>query len=256
MRYRGFVLVRASFLVLALAGCGRLGFGTAADASADACGTHDEDSDGVPDCADHCPHLSDPLQPDEDGDGVGDACDPHPTVARDHILRFESLTSPPANWLSPLVTPTGDALTVDATSGLWTGDIDIVPSSDTFVMGGAVLALGTASTDHQIAIIVSDYPRTYYCELYQAVSSHLSFTYTFDGVGFTNVYSEPVPSFADATFQLTLQHEPTTTLCSASVNGFRAAGGGDNPAISASTVALQLYGLAARVDYAIVIHSD
>jgi hypothetical protein len=35
----------------------------------------DADGDGVPDAADDCPGVADPLQSDVDGDGVGDACD-------------------------------------------------------------------------------------------------------------------------------------------------------------------------------------
>jgi hypothetical protein len=36
----------------------------------------DADRDGVPDTADGCPGIADPLQADGDGDGLGDACDP------------------------------------------------------------------------------------------------------------------------------------------------------------------------------------
>ncbi len=38
----------------------------------------DNDLDGVPDIADNCPNLFNPLQEDSDGDGVGDFCDPCP----------------------------------------------------------------------------------------------------------------------------------------------------------------------------------
>ncbi|SYZ72736.1 exported hypothetical protein [Candidatus Zixiibacteriota bacterium] len=41
----------------------------------------DADGDGVPDVADNCPSVSNPLQEDTDGDGVGDACDNCPTIA-------------------------------------------------------------------------------------------------------------------------------------------------------------------------------
>jgi hypothetical protein len=41
----------------------------------------DGDGDGVPDVADNCPGVGNPLQEDEDLDGDGDACDNCPTVA-------------------------------------------------------------------------------------------------------------------------------------------------------------------------------
>jgi hypothetical protein len=48
----------------------------------------DSDGDGIPDGADNCPHVFNPVRPvdsgkqaDTDGDGVGDACDPCPLAA-------------------------------------------------------------------------------------------------------------------------------------------------------------------------------
>jgi hypothetical protein len=40
----------------------------------------DSDHDGIPDSADDCPNVADPLQLDTDHDGVGDACDNCPAV--------------------------------------------------------------------------------------------------------------------------------------------------------------------------------
>ncbi len=45
----------------------------AAPAAAQGC--PDTDLDGVNDCLDNCPWVSNPLQADGDGDGVGDMCD-------------------------------------------------------------------------------------------------------------------------------------------------------------------------------------
>lgn len=49
--------------------------------SVEVAGGADADGDGIPDAADSCPSVADPLQADADGDGVGDACDVCPSVA-------------------------------------------------------------------------------------------------------------------------------------------------------------------------------
>jgi len=43
----------------------------------------DRDGDGLPNDADNCPYISNPLQVDSDGDGVGDECDNCPHVSND-----------------------------------------------------------------------------------------------------------------------------------------------------------------------------
>jgi hypothetical protein len=85
--------VRLHALVLTLAGCGRLGFGTEpADGGPHdvlaMCGGHDEDGDGFGDACDVCPTDPDPDQADRDGDGVGDACDPNPDTPGDKLVLF------------------------------------------------------------------------------------------------------------------------------------------------------------------------
>ena len=44
-------------------------------------GGDDGDGDGIPDAADGCPEVVDPVQSDVDGDGVGDACSAEPPPA-------------------------------------------------------------------------------------------------------------------------------------------------------------------------------
>lgn len=128
--------------VAALAACGRVDFAARADAlAADApradavrladtgdsltvaCGTHDEDQDGVPDACDNCPALAND-QLDSDGDGVGDACDPRPLSPTEHLALFEAFagsgSAVPAGWTAvggALWTVSGDDLHVVATDG-------------------------------------------------------------------------------------------------------------------------------------------
>jgi hypothetical protein len=55
------------------------------DTYPDGISTTDRDGDGIPDDADDCPDIWNPIRPmddgkqsDVDGDGIGDACDPQP----------------------------------------------------------------------------------------------------------------------------------------------------------------------------------
>lgn len=89
-------------VLIALAGCGRVGFtnqtagtdGAASDSDVVDVDVvplgHDEDGDGVPDSADVCPHLVD-SQGDTDGDGVGDACDPNPNTGGEAFALFATM---------------------------------------------------------------------------------------------------------------------------------------------------------------------
>ncbi|MBL0212275.1 MAG: hypothetical protein IPQ07_00050 [Myxococcales bacterium] len=97
-------------VLVTAAGCGRFGFGEPTGSGADgdvdttdgvaACGTHDEDSDGVPDACDVCPATADVGQADVDADGVGDACDPDNATAQ-HILLFEGFgAGNPPGWVA------------------------------------------------------------------------------------------------------------------------------------------------------------
>lgn len=55
--------------------------GSAACVPCDPGSGNDADGDGVDDCSDNCPLVSNVDQSDVDGDGVGDACDDCPTVS-------------------------------------------------------------------------------------------------------------------------------------------------------------------------------
>jgi hypothetical protein len=100
------------------AGCGRIGFGTAAlegrDGSpAPTCTGHDEDGDGFPDACDVCPTVFDPDQRDvgellagASADGVGDACDPRPDLPGDYIALAEMHDDPATTRYGSLVNVT------------------------------------------------------------------------------------------------------------------------------------------------------
>lgn len=80
-------------------GDGEDGDGMPADAAM--CGSHDEDSDGVPDGCDNCPHLANSDQAhSRDSDSVGDACDPHPLQPIDHLVRFDSFATLPPDMVT------------------------------------------------------------------------------------------------------------------------------------------------------------
>ena len=51
--------------------------------SIDTAGLPDTDGDGIPDVADDCPDVADPMQRDSDHDGVGDACQGGPLLDTD-----------------------------------------------------------------------------------------------------------------------------------------------------------------------------
>lgn len=97
-------------LLWLVAGC-RFGFGLGSDdaqespdaAVEDVAMTcelvHDEDSDGLDDACDPCPHLPG-TSADADGDGVGDACDPQPAIGKQRISFFDPFVSARAEWTS------------------------------------------------------------------------------------------------------------------------------------------------------------
>ncbi|HEY4058398.1 MAG TPA: hypothetical protein VGM39_17415 [Kofleriaceae bacterium] len=197
--------MRATIVLVVLAACGRIDFSqadsgqgvdTASGSDARACGTHDEDGDGVMDGCDDCPQESDPAQADADFDGVGDVCDPHISNPGDAIAFFDPFTSQDPGWVvnrPALATWDGDSVTLDSRNDSL--DMERVLALD----GDSVSIRGTlidhAGQQEQIAIM--NYSSTggwVYCELYEdtsaAGSDKYSLTQTVDRAVFTSLQSE------------------------------------------------------------------
>lgn len=176
--------------LIALAGCGRIGFDVASQPGTDSGPIgHDEDGDGVPDSIDVCPYLAGP-QDDGDGDGVGDACDPNPMVARDHIARFATMAPGdqpltlnnvgPSTWSqgSDGVFLDGDVATDwygGGTLPLVAGDVRVAAVVDIREVGGAAF-------QHQFAMQTSTVAPLYLTEINERLGSYSNAEITlFDG---------------------------------------------------------------------------
>lgn len=168
--------------VLALAGCGRVGFDSN---QADAGpldgrvepGGHDEDGDDVPDTMDSCPHLPGSMT-DRDGDGVGDLCDPNPDAPGDAIALFATMAPGDQPFavgggdLSAVFTQQPDALRFDGQLGVDEGLYGNLQFP--IVLGNVRVALGidlietvpgSASGQYQIALAVWDTVPHYFVEI-------------------------------------------------------------------------------------------
>jgi hypothetical protein len=219
------------YWLVALSACGRWKFDAHGDAASDGTGDgtadavpcvaigHDEDGDGFDDACDNCPQLVND-QTDTDGDGVGDDCDKNPTIPTEHIARFESFTSMPADMM---VTTTGaatymfngESIAIDARGGHFFGVLPIAPMRDRIVIGGSLNAYGTTG-QQDLAIILEagpGNPPRYYCELLKNGSTALNATYTFDGATFSNPGTTALASPPTGGFSFREDHYPPTMDC-------------------------------------------
>jgi hypothetical protein len=244
-------------VVVAVTGCGRIGF-QPGPLDAACSGTHDEDGDGIPDCADVCPHIPDPAQLDSDGDGVGDACDPHPNDPIDHLVEFDPFTSPPTSWtLNGTYTFEADDIAVDATTNVFRMLRPFTPASDTFAIAGHVAS--STGTPQQVTIQFDAATEGYYCELYESPNDFLQFTYSYDLMPYTNVYKLDEPALAGADVALVLSQDSVagTVKCSASVAAMPQNGSAPIPAnIPTTQLRVQAIAVELRLDYFVHIHSD
>jgi hypothetical protein len=181
--------------LIALAGCGRIGFeavlgagdddggagdGRPADMAGDVVPLgHDEDGDGIPDNTDPCPHLSGTAADgDGDGDGVGDACDPNLGTGGDAIAAFYTMV--PGD--QPFTTGLDDAVWIqNADSFEMAGDQGADNNlygklSMSVSLGSARVTIGfdltqvvpvTGGMQNQIALAVHGAPPLYIVEMNQ-----------------------------------------------------------------------------------------
>ncbi|MDB4959565.1 MAG: Cartilage oligomeric matrix protein precursor [Myxococcales bacterium] len=230
-------------LLTMVAGCGRFGFGdrTASDAANDSMRAgdarpciavgHDEDTDGIDDACDLCPHLADPAQTDSDGDGVGDACDPRPGLA-DHIVMFDPMIGPRTDWTyAGAETFVGDSLDVAGVANSVGEHLVTPPAIELFDLGGVVSAVGAGARQLSWQVTPTVGQASNYCELYEAPALELNYVYTLDGIGRTHVQVTPIPgSLTGVPIRFALWLHPPALDCIAFVNGMMYTAGGQLPA--------------------------
>jgi hypothetical protein len=251
--------------VLALAGCGRIGFDLTAPG--DGSGTevtsaaHDEDGDGIDDALDGCPHVADPAQLDGDGDRVNDICDPQPTVARERIAYFDPFTSQRPEWMFPLEQPlhVGDGLAFDTLGSVYgVAALPLVPATDMFEWGGQISAGGAGP--RQLAVLMAeDNDQYYYCELWDdGTSARHTYLYTLDGNTFNFVDSDTVDRpLENRDVRMRFSRTASTVSCATTwpmpaVQSIT----GAVPGIMAGEVQISALNLVARLDYFVQIRTE
>ncbi len=179
---------------------------------------HDEDSDGLDDACDLCPHVGDGAQQDRDGDRVGDACDPNPDAIGDRIAYFNPMQARRPEWSFAGAAPTfdGEAMTIDARVDNLFMFFTQIPGRGITQYGGRVLA--TSAGFRQLAMSAYEGPATYYCEIAgDDTSARLSMTYSYDAVTYTVAQSTPLqPGVANVDFVLALDHGLSQIGCATS----------------------------------------
>lgn len=202
--------------LIALAGCGRVGFdavprgdgGGPGDVLADVAGDvvplgHDEDGDGVPDVDDNCPHLSGSLA-DADGDGVGDLCDPAPGAANAIRLFATMVPGDQPFSINPFTdgtfTQEPDALRFSgaAQPPLYSGLTMPLTAGDVRVAIGVDVTTvlpTTTGQQNQFALAAADQPPLYFVELLDIEGQFQRAQVTlFDGTNYTGTASADLAS--------------------------------------------------------------
>jgi Thrombospondin type 3 repeat len=248
--------VRATWVLVIVAGCGRVGF----DAVECAAVGHDEDGDGIDDACDNCPHIPNVDQADSDGDGVGDVCDPQPFVAAERIALFDPFIRLRPEWrMQGTAIPTfaNDQIHVDTRMAEFSMDLADAPANDHFALAGT---LGEATDGQQVTLYVhADSIAHYYCELYQGSPDNVVFdlAYTVDGVQYgTGPQHQMQTPLANGAFSLALDNRIPHVTCQ---TAWPPSGSSVNPipeGVAPVAVGIQLTHLDVGLDYFIWIHTE
>lgn len=256
--------------VLVLVGCGRVAFDPTGDATSDTAGAcplavdHDEDSDGIDDGCDNCPHISNVTQPDGDADGVGDACDSNPTTAGERITLFVSFATNLGPWELDQPAPTlmNDSLNADTRANSLLAIASAPLGNERFEMGGHIF--DDSTTQRQIFIFNAVGARSevpfYYCELNSSVptDADLGLVSNLDGTTIVGIDSVPaMPPLSNGDFRLAIDIGPATATCRATWAGVQLQAGGPLPAYASMTKShgFEIRGINVRLDYVIRIAS-
>jgi hypothetical protein len=232
--YDGDVVRVAALAFVVALGCGRIGFdptgqgdgGPGTDGNrfggSGCVAGHDEDGDGIDDCDDVCPHVSDPTQPDADHDQVGDGCDPHMQMPIDRIAFFDPFIATHAEW-SYGAPPTfaSDALQVDATAAPYVAATPFSASADLDTVEIAFQPTSVV-TNARVAIQFISGFATFECAVHQPASGDalLELSATTNDIDFLPIVQLDAGATLDAgTTKLKAQVGSGQVLCHAAVNG-------------------------------------
>lgn len=218
-------------------GCGRLGFTTLTDDTSSADGGtdatacvavgNDDDSDGIDDGCDPCPHVAGDRG-DADRDGVGDACDP--SAGAERFVLFDPFLGNAFDprWSSNGPVTIGQSVArLDGRAGLPLLAYKTTPANTEIAITGTIveIALGTQFLSLQFGDLVG--ADAEYCEVYGAPATELKITREV-GTSFFGIAMTPITPLQPGPFTLRFRHSAAGFSCELTSGGqtYRAEGPG------------------------------